>query len=265
MLLKFIRIAVFIALNLICLPVGIIVNMILLPAGRLRARAQAVMTMIWAKASCLIFGIRVHRAGRCQKGGGFTVCNHAGYADVFALGSLRPTAFLSNHEVRRWPLFGWIAMLGGVVFVNRNSKRAALKAMQELEYKVKSDVTVIVFPEGTTSDGRTVRPFKSAFFNIPARHNIPVRPVGIRYSGLVADDVAWHGSAPMAAHFWRFAGLKRIDVTVNPGPLINPRFGDLSHIDARKRLRSLAHENVVSAFEAAGAAERKEHGKQEKS
>jgi|WetSurMetagenome_2_1015567.scaffolds.fasta_scaffold00429_17 1-acyl-sn-glycerol-3-phosphate acyltransferase len=250
MLLKLFRITIFFALNLVCLPVGVIVNLILLPAGRLRARAQAVMTMIWSKSACFIFGICVVKGGRRKKSGGFTVCNHSGYADVFVMGSLRPTVFLSNHELRRWPLFGWIAELGGVVFVNRNSKRAAMQAMRELERKIDAGVTVVVFPEGKTSDGRSVGPFKSAFFNIPVRRNLPVRPAGIRYSEHLLDVVAWHGAAALAPHFWRFAGLKRINVKIDFGPLIYPQSAGISPVEARKNLRSLARESVVASFEA---------------
>jgi 1-acyl-sn-glycerol-3-phosphate acyltransferase len=244
------RITIFLMLNLICLPAGGIVNLILLPAGLLRSRAQAIMTMFWSKAACLLFGIRVKKGGRRKKEGGFTVCNHAGYVDVFVMGSLRPTVFLSNHEVRGWPLIGWLAALGGVVFVNRNSKRAALTAMRQLERKIESGVTVIVFPEGTTSDGKMVGPFKSAFFNIPVRQNIPVRPAGIRYSPNIAEDVAWHGGAKIAPHFWRFAGLGRIDVSVHFGPMINPQPIEISSVEARKRLCLLARESVIAAFEA---------------
>jgi len=248
MFLKLFRITVFIALNLVCLPAGVVVNLVLFPARRLRAQAQAVLTMLWSKAICLIFGIHVRGTGRQKKGGGFTVSNHLGYTDIFVLGSLGPTAFLSNHEVRGWPLFGWVAMLGGVVFVNRNSKRAALGAIRELERKIGSGVSVALFPEGSTSDGRAVRPFKSAFFNIPVRLGIPVFPAGLKYSDQVVNDVAWHGHTPLIPHFWRFAGLGRIDVTVNFGPAINPGSGDMPVVEARKRLSSLAHESVVSAL-----------------
>jgi 1-acyl-sn-glycerol-3-phosphate acyltransferase len=246
-LLKLIRIVAFIALNLASLAVGVLVNLALLPAARLRAVAQAWMTMVWAKASCLIFGIRVRKGGRRKKGGGFTVCNHAGYADIFVMGSLRPTVFLSNHEVRGWPLFGWLASLAGVVFVNRNSKRAALGAMRQLEQRMETGVTVVVFPEGTTSDGTAVRPFKSAFFDIAVRRNAPVRPAGIRYPGGLAAYAAWHGAVPLAPHFWKFAGLGRMDVTVHFGPLLYPP-GDMAPVEARKCLRSLAYEAVTEAF-----------------
>jgi 1-acyl-sn-glycerol-3-phosphate acyltransferase len=250
MLMRLFRIFVFFALNLTFLIAGGLVNLILLPAGRLRSKAQAIMTMLWSRAICKIFGIRIVKGGRRKRSGGFTVCNHAGYADVFVMGGLRPTVFLSNHEVRRWPLFGWLAALGGVVFVNRNSKRAALKAMRQLERKIESGVTVILFPEGTTSDGKTVRPFKSAFFSIPVRQNIPVRPACIRYPEHIADHVAWHGGAKIAPHFWRFAGLGRIDVSVYFGPLVNPQSDGISSVEARKRLCSLAHESVVAVFNA---------------
>lgn len=249
MLIRIYRIIFFPAVNLIFLVAGGVVNLLLIFSDRRRARTQAVMTMLWAKAACSILGIRPLKSGRRNKDGAhFIVCNHASYVDVFAMGSLRPVAFLSNHEVREWPLFGLLAVLGGVVFVNRNSKRAALEAMTALKRKIEAGVTVVVFPEGTTSNGRTVRPFRSAFFDIPVKQDIPVRPAAIKYPEDVVDSVAWHGGAKILPHFWTLAGIKKIEVLVRFGPTIYHITEGGAPGEARKRLCSLAYESVVGAW-----------------
>jgi 1-acyl-sn-glycerol-3-phosphate acyltransferase len=250
MLLKTYRSLLLIILNLVLLFPGMLLNLLFLPAGRSRAKMQAVMTMLWSRAMCSILGIRVAKGGRRTKSVFFTVCNHASYVDVLAMGSLKPTVFLSNHEVKGWPLIGWLARLGGTVFVNRNSKRASLRSMLEIERKIDYGIRVVIFPEGTTSDGRSVKAFKSTFFNIPARHNMHVRPVSIRYAEEVADKVAWYGGKKIGPHFWTLAGLRKINVAVLYGHPIPPQSVGVSTVEARKRLRDLAHESIVQGFEA---------------
>ena len=250
MLRKIYRTLLVIISNIIFLFPGVLLNLLFLPAGRSRARMQAVLTMLWSRAMCAILGIRVAKEGHGMKSVCFTVCNHASYADVFAMGSLGPTVFLSNHEVKEWPVIGWLARLGGTVFVNRNSKRAALQSMRAIEMKIEYGITVIIFPEGATSDGRTVRGFKSTFFNVPVRQNIRVRPVSIRYADEIVESVAWHGGARIGPHFWHLAGLRKIDVSLRFGRPIPPQPGDVPAVEARKRLSALAHESIVKGFEA---------------
>jgi 1-acyl-sn-glycerol-3-phosphate acyltransferase len=251
MFFKIYKTLLFIISNLIFLFPGVALNLIFLAADlRSRAKMQAVLTMLWSRAMCRILGIRVGKGGLPPDRGGFTVCNHASYIDVFAMGSIGPTVFLSNHEVKDWPLIGWLARLGGTVFVNRNSKRAALDAMREIERKIDLGITAIIFPEGTTSDGKSVRAFKSAFFNIPARQKIDVRPVSIRYAGNIVDGVAWYGGMKLWPHYWSIAGLRRIDVSVHFGPAISPQSDGMPTVEARKRLCTLTHESIMAGFEA---------------
>jgi 1-acyl-sn-glycerol-3-phosphate acyltransferase len=207
---------IFFASNFFFLFVGAAINLFAIPCGeRRRARAQAVLTMLWCKCVCFILGIHVTKSGHRSKKGGFTVSNHAGYADVFVMGSQRPTSFLSKHDVRDWPIIGWLAYLGGTVFVNRNSKRAALLAMAEIEKKIDAGITVIIFPEGTTSHGKTIRVFKSTFFKIPVTKNIPVRPASIKYADDAVAAVAWYGGMHIAA------SVSRCITILLSGPWLN--------------------------------------------
>lgn len=235
--------------NLFLLPIGAAVNLFFIPSERGRARAQAVMTMLWARLICVLLGIRVTKHGQRRKGAVFTVCNHASYVDVLVMGCQRPTAFLSMQEVKGWPIIGWMAYLGGTVFVNRNSKRAALDAMTEIEKKMAWGITVIIFPEGGTSDGRSVRAFKSTFFKIPVSMSVPVRPASIRYAENIVEAVAWHSGAHIAPHFWNLAGLKKIRASVFYGAPIQPLAEWATEVGARKQLCALARERVAAGFE----------------
>jgi 1-acyl-sn-glycerol-3-phosphate acyltransferase len=128
--------------------------------------------------------------------------------------------------------------------------------MHEIEQKIDSGITVIVFPEGTTSNGRLIRAFKSTFFKVPASRNIPVAPVSIRYAPDMQDELVWHGGMKLAPHFWKIIGFRRIEVAVYFSPPISGQSGTVSSAELRKRICAGAYESVVAGFNACGTMDR---------
>jgi 1-acyl-sn-glycerol-3-phosphate acyltransferase len=240
------RLLLLIPASILFLVAGVCVNLSMAANERGRARANALSTMLWSRAMCRILGIRVIKRGAEKAISGFAVCNHVSYIDVIAMGSVRPSSFLAMHEVKGWPLMGWLASLGGTIFVNRESKRAAVGVMQEIERKIDHGVTVIIFPEGATSDGKSIRRFKSTFFSVPVRKNIPVTPVGIRYTKALLGTVAWYGGMKLVPHFWNLLGCKSIKATLHFNQPVYSLDGQISAVEARKRLCALAYESIVT-------------------
>lgn len=93
---------------------------------------------------------------------GLLVCNHLSYLDILVLGATTPCIFVSKCEVRRWPVFGWFASLAGTLFLRREKKSAVARMTHEMRRAMNNGVLLVLFPEGTTSDGRDVLPFKSS-------------------------------------------------------------------------------------------------------
>lgn len=244
--LRIYRLVLLIPVSLFFLAAGACVNLSLALYERGRARANAVSTMLWSRAMCLILGIRVNRSGLENAMSGFAVCNHVSYLDVFVTGSVRPSSFLAKSEVKGWPLMGWLATLGGTIFIKRELKKSAIRVMQEMERKIDHGVMVIIFPEGTTSDGRSMRRFKSTFFSVPARKNIPVTPVSIRYPEELLGTVAWYGGMKLVPHFWNLLGIKSIDASLHFNQPVYSPAEDISAVEARKRLCALAYESVAA-------------------
>ncbi len=240
------RLLLLIPASLFFLIAGACVNLSMAANERGRARANAVSTMLWSRAMCRILGIRVIKSGAEMAISGFAVCNHVSYIDVLVAGSVRPSSFLAMHEVKGWPIMGWLARLGGTIFVNRKSKRAAIGVMQEIERKIDHGVTVIVFPEGTTSDGKSIRRFKSTFFSVPVRKNVPVTPVSIRYPEALPGTVAWYGGMKLGPHFWNLLGGKSIKAALYFNQPVYGPAGEISAVEARKRLCTLAYESVTT-------------------
>lgn len=149
----------------------------------------------------------------------FVVANHVSYLDIFVLGSLIPAVFVSKQEVRDWPLIGWIAWLQRTIFIQRKRVRAD-DELTPLIDALNQGFNVIMFPEGTSTDGISMLPFKSALFEAPKRGNAYIQPVSLVYRDRHGDRLSvrdrqfytWGTDAPFFKHF-----LKLI---LRPGVLV---------------------------------------------
>ncbi|KAF0181888.1 MAG: 1-acyl-sn-glycerol-3-phosphate acyltransferase [Nitrospirae bacterium] len=239
------------------LGIGAVVSIIFRPLPQFRSGVRARCTRLWAILISAVLGIRIVQRGEVwplvQNEAYFIVSNHVSYVDIVVLASVRPVAFLSKHDVKDWPILGRLASFAGTVFVNRDSRRAALPAMQEIEERIAHDVSVVVFPEGTTSDGLRLLEFKSTFFDLPARARLPVLPVALRYMSVdgrtvpadAVSPVAWFGNAPLAPNVWQLFGMHELVVRVAAGaPLCSSENagGD------RKKLAQEARARVAEAY-----------------
>lgn len=153
----------------------------------------------WAKLSCWIFGIRVTIHGERKKVGPGTlvIANHVTYWDIFALGSLFPTVFLSKIEVRHIPVLGTGAWAVGVLFVDRSSARSGAKSIRDITTALKNGSTLISFPEGTTTDEEKLREFKIGIFQAVVKDDIPIQPIAITYEDFKTEG--W-GKQGMGEH-----------------------------------------------------------------
>ena len=119
---------------------------------------------------------------------GLIVSNHLSHLDILLYGSLGPVIFVAKEEVRRWPLLGLLAASGGTVFVDRTSPTQAAEAAIQIEDHLRGNLPVLLFPEGTSSDGAAVLPFRSPFFEPAIRTATPVTAAAIAYSAEGVDE-----------------------------------------------------------------------------
>lgn len=159
----------------------------------------------------------------------FVVANHVSYLDIFVLGSLIPALFVSKHEVRRWPLVGFIAAMQRTIFIERRRSRADAE-IQPVENALNQGYNVVVFPEGTSTDGRHTLPFKSALFEAPRNANAYTQPVSLvyreRHGGSLSEKdrefYTWGTDAPFFSHFARLIMRPGVLVEVWIRPTIEP-------------------------------------------
>jgi 1-acyl-sn-glycerol-3-phosphate acyltransferase len=168
-------------------------------------------------------------APRTRRPGGrpiIYVCNHASWLDILALGGTLRACFVAKDDVAGWPLVGTIARLGRTVFVSRSRQGIGRERDQMQERLVAGD-DLILFPEGTSSDGTRVLPFHSSFFAAAYGEGKPlIQPVSVVYDRLAGLPVgrasrsvfAWYGDMELAPHVWRVAQWrgKRVSLLFHP-------------------------------------------------
>ncbi|MCX8069589.1 MAG: 1-acyl-sn-glycerol-3-phosphate acyltransferase [Thermodesulfovibrionales bacterium] len=176
---------------------------------------------------CNFLGIEVKVTGQIKdKNTFFIVSNHLSYTDIPVIASIFDCVFVSKEEVKNWPIIGLFSRIVGTIFVNRNSKKSTLEAIKDSEKVLNSHRSIVLFPEATTSDGSSVREFKSAFFSLPEKMEKPILPIAISYknkiTGLRDITVPWYDNTNMLTHFWHLIGNKGIIAEVIYCEVIKP-------------------------------------------
>jgi len=135
----------------------------------------------WHKRICTIFGMKVRTDGKINQQPTLFVVNHISWFDIPALGSVVPVHFLSKDEVNSWPIIGWFAAKAGTLFIKRGEHGASTQSMQEIQSTLRDGRHVIIFPEGTTTDGTSVKRFHSRLFQAAIDAGVQVQAIALRY------------------------------------------------------------------------------------
>jgi len=134
----------------------------------------------WSQRLLSILGVRLPPVGQ-DCGSGLLVANHISWLDVFAISSLAPASFVCKSEVRDWPLIGLLCERTDTIFIERASRSAALRVSQTLAGKLREGDRIAVFPEGSTSEGATLLPFRGALLHSAILSESLVQPLALRY------------------------------------------------------------------------------------
>lgn len=200
------------------------------PWGRARRAAiRRGATRRWAAGICRVLGARIRVVGELPQGPGFLVTNHAGYLDIPVLMSLTGCRFVSKREVADWPFIGFLARRAGTLFVNRGSAaRDAGATLEGMTGALEDGDLVVFFPEGTTSPGEKVLPFRSGLLTLPARDGHPVQPAALVYeTGDPEVDpgvgLAWWGRQSLLQHGCRLLCMPGFTVRIAVGPAVEAR------------------------------------------
>lgn len=168
--------------------------------------------------------------------------NHISWLDILAIGGAVPARFVAKSEIAGWPLVGWLAKVGGSVFVSRDRRSTTRAQADHLVAALRRDRPVVLFAEGGSGDGQTLDPFRAPLFVAAAEAGAMVQPVAIDY-GPRRADLAWPEAVGIGADGARIINRHaRIPVAVRFLPPLDP-----ARLD-RKALAAQAHAAVAGAL-----------------
>jgi 1-acyl-sn-glycerol-3-phosphate acyltransferase len=196
------------------------------------------------RALCRLFGLEVARRGEpLAEGPLLMVANHASWLDIVVLSSIGPLSFIARHDVAGWPLVGTLARLQRTVFVERKRSRTA-QHRDEIVERLAAGDRLVLFAEGTSSDGNRVLPFKTGLFGAVERslngrpatvqpvtvQPVTVQPVTVAYTHLDGIPLghryrhyyAWYGEMTLLPHLWRVLRQGRARIVVHCHAPVNP-------------------------------------------
>jgi 1-acyl-sn-glycerol-3-phosphate acyltransferase len=218
------------------------VCMIRLAWLRLRGPLTPVQRALWLQSACRGvlsgLGIRWSVAG-APATHGLVVSNHLSYLDILIYSAVMPCAFVSKMEINRWPYFGLAARAGGTLFVDRASRASALVVAAEMMERLKLPVPVLLFPEGTSTDGAQVQRFHPTLFEPAVKVGAPVTAAAVRYvieRGVPERELCWFGNAPFLSHLWKALGTPGFSATVV--------FGSAAIYSSRREAARATHAQV---------------------
>jgi lyso-ornithine lipid O-acyltransferase len=201
--------------------------------GKLHLPGWGFICSNYYRVLCALLRIKVRVTGEpLRRNAVLFVSNHVSWVDIVVIGSITPVAFVAKSEVRKWPLVGITAAMQRTVFVDRGRRHQAAEAIDEIVERLASGTSVVLFAEGTSSDGNRVLPFRSALVGAIRQaagedraKAIPIQPMSICYTGLHGIPmgrqhrplVAWYGDLDFMPHIKAFIARGAVDAVVSYG------------------------------------------------
>ena len=186
------------------------------------------MQVLTYHLSSKIWRLKIKQIGELAPAPAMLVANHCSYVDVMVLGALGEMQFTPKSDVRKWPVIGAVVAGFDSIFVDRNPSKAA-QVQSNLENAMLSGGRLCIFPEGTTNNGRELKPFKSSMFSLIAgQNNVNLQPIAIKYIAVdgkpmtpeLWEQIGWFGDSELIPHMWNLGKFKSIEVEVHCLPII---------------------------------------------
>ena len=220
----------FLALTLALLPFQLI-------ALAFDLRLQRRIPQLYHRVLCALIGVRIREIGRRSTASpALILSNHVSWLDITVISALSPVVFVAKSEVARWPVFGWLAKLQRTIFINRQARHQTGAATRAIAGRLLGGDAVVLFAEGTSSDGIRVLPFRSslvgavhhALGSSTQHSSITVQPMSLAYVGFdgvpmgraLRERVAWYGDADLMPHLRDVLASGAVDVVVSWGEAV---------------------------------------------
>lgn len=186
----------------------------------------------WCRRIVWVLGFQCEVEGRIPSSGA-VVSNHLSYLDILLYSSVQPFVMVAKTEVRGWPVLGWLTAQAGTVYVERGGgPKTYPRVNAAMAEAYRSGLPVLFFPEGTTTDGAGVLPFRRGLFHSVLDNEVSLRTAALRYSlepcslnrgATVGKDVCWWGEMGFTSHMFWLLGLRGLEAQVRFGEEILER------------------------------------------
>ena len=221
----------------VCLLLWLAVDFLLRPARSSQDGAERVHRC--CRRIMQVLGVKWNVTGETPHRGA-VVCNHLSYLDILLFAAHHPFVMVAKSEVSGWPLIGWLTRQAGTVFVVRGGGPATYPAVnQAMAEAFCSGLPVLFFPEGTTTDGSCLLPFKRGLLHSVLGEGAPLHVSALCYSNASA---CWWGDATLLPHLLHVAGMKDLSVQLRFGPEVQER-------SDRFELAAFARERIAQMYE----------------
>ncbi len=229
-----------------CLVIGLAVMLDRLLRRRLHHGLARRMQAFWCRSICRLMGVRIQASGRpLASPPVLLVANHLSWLDILVVAANWKVSFLSKSEVRAWPGIGMVATGLGTLYIERGQRDASGNAMRAMAQRLREGHRVLFFPEGTTSPGVNLLPFRPRLFQAAIDAGVPVQPITIRY--LEADGEP-NAVAPfvddegLLSHVLRLSAEPRMRAVLEVGEPVDSRGR------GRNELALLCREQMMEAL-----------------
>lgn len=203
----------------------------------------------WSRQLLHILNIRVTLHGQIpdtEQRATLFVANHISWLDIYALKSVYSVHFVAKSEIRGWPVIGWLAHITDTIFIERERRHAAGRAVATLQQNLERGECLCFFPEGTTTDGTELKPFKASLLQAAVNAEATLWPLAIRYpkaDGSINTAIAYHGETTMLQSLWKVLKQRETLVELHFATPLAAAGGERRHLaqQARHAIASLLH------------------------
>ena len=193
---------------------------ILYSAAQAKNKRDALKTR-WLSRFADIIKLQVNVEGVLPKKGALLVGNHISWLDIIVIGQHLPVYFVAKSDISSWPVIGYLAKQSGTIFIRRGDKRHIQTISEKMAWLLRQNSNLVVFPEGTTTQGDEVLPFHASLLQPALLTKSVIQPVALKYQGAAKQLAPFVGDDAFVPHLIKMLALDKIEVQLSFLPVIN--------------------------------------------